>query len=120
MSVEQILLKLEEEGGQALVSGKAAEFYGRLLTDDAQMVVPGMRVDKQMFVQAAGGDPWQSFRIEDARVLQLTEDCAALTYKATGTRPGRPEYVALMTSIYVARDGTWRLAHHQQTPMPGA
>ncbi|MDQ6748713.1 MAG: hypothetical protein M3010_11500 [Candidatus Dormibacteraeota bacterium] len=31
---------------------------------------------------------------------------------------GSPRYQALMTSTYVRRSGTWKLALHQQTPIP--
>jgi NADPH:quinone reductase-like Zn-dependent oxidoreductase len=46
-----------------------------------------------------------------------------VTYEVTATRPGdvRP-YHAHLTSVYVAadggHDGEWRLAFHQQTPVP--
>ncbi len=113
------LLSLERQGAQALTSGRAAGFYGELLTDNALMVVPGFIVDKAIFVQTADSEAsWTSFTVEDPRVTSLTSDAAILTYRGRGQRTGQPDYVAWMSSVYVKRDGRWRLAHHQQTPQP--
>jgi len=113
------LLSLEREGTQALTCGGAASFYGPLLTDDALMVVPGFVVDKAKFIQMVDREAsWTSFTVEGPRVTSLTPDAAILVYRATGKRTGQQDYIALMSSVYVKRDGRWRLAHHQQTPQP--
>jgi Domain of unknown function (DUF4440) len=113
------LLSLERQGAEALTSGGAASFYGALLTDDALMVVPGFIVDKAMFVQSVDSEAsWTSFTVAEPRLTSLTPDAAILVYRARGRRTGRPDYVALMSSVYVKRDGQWRLVHHQQTPQP--
>ena len=113
------LVSLEREGVQALTSGGAASFYGPLMTEDALMVVPGFIVDKATFVQMVDREAsWTSFTIEEPRVTSVTPDTAILVYRAIGKRPGQPDYVALMSSVYVKRDGRWKLAHHQQTPQP--
>ena len=115
------LVVLEEQGAHALTSGKAAEFYRTCLTDDALMVVPGLVVDRATFLEAAAGDAsWLSFQVEEPRVVELTRDCAVVQYVGRGRRQGQPEYVALMSSIYVRRDGAWKLAYHQQTPTPAS
>jgi len=113
------LLSLERQGAQALTSGCAASFYGPLLTEDALMVVPGFIVDKAMFVQMVDGKAsWTSFTVEQPRITSLTPDAAVLVYRAIGQRAGQSDYVALMSSVYVKRNGSWKLAHHQQTPQP--
>lgn len=115
------VVELEEQGAQALTSGKAAEFYRTRLSEDALMVVPGFVVDKAMFLGAlTNDDPWSSFAVEEPRLLELTPDCAVVQYRGRGRREGRPEYVALISSTYVRRSGEWKLAFHQQTPMPVA
>ena len=51
------------------------------------------------------------------RSLALSADVAALQYRASARREGDDSpYHALVTSVYVRRDGAWRLALHQQTP----
>jgi hypothetical protein len=117
--IEATLLALEEQGVRAPTSGDAADFYRQCLTDDALMVVPGFVVDKQTFLEGIEQEgPWSTFRIDDPRVIELTPSCAVVLYRGTGRRAGQPEYVALMSSVYVHRGGAWRLAYHQQTPFP--
>ena len=51
--------------------------------------------------------------------MPIGEDSAALVYVGTGHRDGdSPSFVGVMTSVYVRRDGRWRLAIYQQTPKP--
>ena len=123
MSIEDTLselLTLEKRGATALTSGGAIDFYARVLSEDALLVVPGMVIDKPTFLTAMGTEPaWTTFRIDKPRVVELTSDCAVLQYEATGTRDGQADFVACMSSTYVKRDGSWRLAFHQQTPNPG-
>lgn len=112
-------LALEQQGVRALTSGNAAEFYRQCLTDDALMVVPGFIIDKRTFLEAIEKEgPWSTFRVDDPRVIELAPGCVVVLYRATGHREGRPEYVALMSSVYVLRGGSWKLAYHQQTPVP--
>lgn len=89
--MREALFDMERQGARALTSGNAAAFYRQCLTDDALMAVPGFVVDKRTFLEAIERDgPWLTFRIEDPRVI----------------------------SVYVDRDGSWKLAYHQQTPYP--
>src|SRR5512134_639443 len=115
----ETLLELERQGARALTSGNAAAFYRQCLSDDALMAVPGFVVDKRTFLEAIEKEgPWLSFRIEDPRVIEFTPNCGVFLYRAIGRREGQSEYVALMSSVYVHRDGSWKLAYHQQTPYP--
>ncbi len=117
--MKSTLLELEEQGRRALLSGGAARFYRKRLTEDALMVVPGMIVDRATFLDALGDEPaWASFEIEEPRVVELTSSCAVVLYRAIGARPGQPRYVAWMSNVYVRRGSAWKLAYHQQTPFP--
>jgi hypothetical protein len=60
--------------------------------------------------------PWATFRIEDPRVIALTDGSAILTYHCTARRAGQEPYTAVMTTVFVQHDGTWKTAFHQQTP----
>jgi hypothetical protein len=113
------LLALERAGADALTTGRGAAFYREILTDDALMVVPGYVIDKAMFLASIGSESaWSSFTIEDARVVQLTPECAIVLYRGRGIRPGQAEYIARISSTYVKRGKAWKLAYHQQTPDP--
>jgi Domain of unknown function (DUF4440) len=113
------LVARERDGWQSLVDGTAAAFYRDALTNDALLVVPGMVIDGSTWVESLQGAQWSHFELSDARILELTGDCAALVYRAEARREGEPTYAALITSIYRREGDTWKLALHQQTPEPG-
>lgn len=114
------LIDLEERGWQALSTDPrtAAEFYESVLDHDVVMLLPGgMRLDdRATVVGSMGGPPWTSYRIEEPRVQELTDDTAAVTYGVVARRADSPPYSALISSLYVRRDDGWKLALHQQTP----
>jgi hypothetical protein len=119
--LEHTLLALEDEGWRALSSDWGAEFFGQLLTANSLMVFPGIVLSKdRALAEIAKAPPWAEFRVDELRVVRLTEQSAVLTYRATAHRAGEPEYHALMSSMYVENGGSWRMAFHQQTPLPPA
>lgn len=117
--VEKDLLEAERRGWDALCDGTGDAVYGELMTDDAVMVLAnGQLMDRTTVVAALGqAPPWRTYEIKDARIVDLGADSAALVYTglAYGDAP-EPAFTGLMSSVYVRRDGTWRLALYQQTP----
>jgi hypothetical protein len=114
----QTLVSLEEQGWQALSQGTGADFYRRNLAGHALMVFPfGVLAREQSIETMKAAPPWASFRIEDPRLVRLTDDSAILTYRATAQRTGQEPYSALMTTVFVKQEGTWKTAFHQQTPV---
>lgn len=113
------LLELEHRGWRALCASEGADFYGSLMTEDALMVVAGGQLLDRAAVMASLNDapPWQSYAIEDERLVELGDDAAALVYTGRANREGEPPFVALMTSVYTRGEGGWRLALYQQTPV---
>jgi hypothetical protein len=113
-------LALETQGWRALSSSADAgvEFYSQILRNDALMLFPGgMLVNgKEAILHSFGAQPWRSFQIEDARLLELTEASVALVYRVTAEREGQDPYIALVSSTYVRTGQNWKLAVHQQTP----
>src|SRR3954471_19406971 len=88
--------------------------YREHLTDDAVVVVPGAAITREQTALAIDATPgWDEFEITDERVVPLTDDSAILTYRWTSRR-GDETYEALMSSVYVKRDGEWKLSLHQQ------
>ena len=114
------LIDLERSAWEALsTSGDAAaSFYGEHLARDVLMLLPGGMVidDREQVIQSMNGDPWESFELEDERVVPLGEDGAIVAYRARAKR-GDMDYEALFNSTWVREDGDWRLAVHQQTPV---
>ena len=119
--LDRTLLALEEEGWRALSGNRGADYFRDALTPHSIMVFPGVVLPKDRALEEIAEAPaWAEFRIEEPRVVRLTEYSAVLTYRATARREGEPEYHALMSSMYVENGGTWKVAFHQQTPLARA
>ena len=117
------LLDLEHQGWRSLCDGTGSRFYGGIMTDDAVMVLAhGFVLDRQAVVDSLDeAPPWRTYEITDERLIALDEDHAVLVYTGRASREdGEPPFVALMSSVYTRRDGAWRLALYQQTPVPVA
>lgn len=111
------LLQLERRGWDSLCRSEGGAFYGELMTPEAVMVlVNGMVLDRDTVAASLdGAPPWADYRLDDARVIPVGADSAALVYRATATRNGEAPFTALMTSVYRRVDGEPRLALYQQT-----
>lgn len=114
------LIDLERQGWEALSSvGEAGkDFYAAMLREDAVMLFPGgMRTEgRERILQSLGIQPWETFQIENPRVIALTENVATVVYKVTARRQRLQPYIALISSTYVRNEG-WKLVVHQQTPV---
>ena len=112
------LLRLEHRGWDALCDSRGGQFYGRLMTPEAVMVlVNGMVWDQPTVAHSLDASPpWASYTLTDARLVPAGEQAAVLVYKATARRRDHQEpFVALMASHYCVVDGETKLALYQQT-----
>jgi hypothetical protein len=112
------VLDLEIRGWEQLcLGGDATSFYRDVLDDDVVMLFPGGLVleGAAAVLPTLGTEPWHGFVVADATVRRPTTDVAVVTYRVQAHRGG-PAYEALISSLYVRRAGTWRLALHQHTP----
>ncbi|MGH2428850.1 MAG: nuclear transport factor 2 family protein [Candidatus Limnocylindria bacterium] len=109
---------LERRGWEALSGTDGDAFYRDLMADDGLMVFPRLVLDKEQTITAIAAErPWSSFELTDVRVVEAGSDCAVISYRASARRGPGP-YDALMSTVYVRRDGRWQLVLHQQTPDP--
>lgn len=116
MDVSESLFALEYELGDG-----DGDTYRRLLTEQAVVVVPGARMTKAQTVDAMNGSPgWDEIMFTEERCIRVADDVALITYRFTGRRGDGFEYVALMSSVYVATEEGWRMTFHQQTPLEPA
>ena len=118
LDTEKALLDLERSGWDSLCNSTGAQFYGDLMTDDGVMVLAnGVVMDRDAVIASLEhARPWQSYDIDDHRVVAVGSDSAAIVYLGTGYPLGdQPAFVGLMSSVYVRQDGRWRLALYQQT-----
>lgn len=110
--------RLERDGWDALVAGgsTAREFYDGVLDEQVSMLLPGglHLTDRDLALQTMGDSPWDRYELDDVAVTLPGSDVALVTYGAVAHR-GEQEYRALVSSLYVRRDG-WRMVFHQQTP----
>ena len=89
------------------------------MTDDALMVLANGEVMDRAAVVASLGQapPWRTYDISDVRVIDTGAGSAALVYVGVAYRDAEePAFVALMSTVYIQKDGVWRLALYQQTP----
>ena len=98
------------------------DLYGDNLLPEAMLVFPETGVVDRAFALDAiraenrEGRRWAEVEFENIRALQLVADVAALTYKVTARWEHESQSIqALASSVYVKRDGTWKLALHQQS-----
>jgi hypothetical protein len=101
-----------------------AVFYRDHLTEDCLLVFPETGViTRDIAVDAIRkeneeGRRWAEVYFDDIRKLMPADDVALLTYRVKA-RWEREELTitALASSLYVKRDGAWKLTFHQQTPI---
>ena len=116
------LLELEHRGWGSLCNGTGADFYGSLMLNEAVMTLAhGHIFDRQQVIDSLNNAPaWSHYEITEPRLIELTGDSAVLVYRGTAWREDeQPQFRALMASVYARKDGAWRLASYQQTPLPG-
>lgn len=117
MTLERTLLELEEAFWREAGNGA---FYAANLIEDALMVFPAPFgvMEKPATVNAVDASPaWLRFELQEVRFVDLTDDSAVLVYRAKARDASGAAYSAYITSVYVRRDGAWKLAVHQQTPI---
>jgi hypothetical protein len=88
-----------------------------MMTPYARLVLAnGQVISRDQAVAAlADAPPWSSYSIDDASILTFSHDTAAVLYTGTGRRADGPDFVGVMTSVYVRTDEGWRIGLCQQT-----
>jgi len=115
------LLKLEHDGWKALCDGTGPEFYGRIMAEDGIMVLAhGQAMERGEVVESLrDAPPWESYEIADEKWIPLGPDQELIVYTGRASRSGgQPDFMAIMSSVYVRRGEGWKLALYQQTPVP--
>jgi len=115
------LLDLEHQGWKSLCHSTGANFYGRIMTRDGDMILAhGQVFDRQAVVGSLNDPPpWRTYDITDERLMTLSGDHVILVYTGRAYRDeDESAFTALMSSVYTRKDGAWRLALYQQTPVP--
>jgi hypothetical protein len=115
MSIERELLSLERN----FWTGDA-EFYRQHLDKECLCVftdMAGVMGKEQIASMIQEGQRWKNLDLEIKGFNQLSNDIALLTYEASASRATGEAYRAHVSSGYVKRNGSWKMAFHQQTPL---
>jgi hypothetical protein len=99
-----------------------AVFYKDNLTEDCVLIFPNTGlITRDVAVEAIRkeneeGRRWAEVDLDEICRLRLAEDVALLTYRVTARwQHEESRTTSLASSLYVERDGAWKLALHQQT-----
>lgn len=98
---------------------EGADFYREHLADEFLMLFPGVGVmlRSEAIQGIEGGQRWTEVRIQDQHSLELGPESRLICYEAKARREDGEEYSALVSSVYMRRDGSWKLTFHQQSPV---
>ena len=112
-TTHHVVLDIEREFWQADPAFHDAHYADGILT-----IVGGQSSDrKEVLGEIADVPALASLDMRDVRIREVTDTVVAVTYHATATREGQPDpYDAMVSSVYVHRDGRWQLAVHQHSP----
>ena len=118
-NVKEILLSLKEEALEA-TKNMDADFYNDYLAENAIAVVPFGVFNKAAIIEqmASPDSAFRSRKIEDTRVMVLTDESGVVTYKATfeNVKDGN-SFDVFVTTIYAKIKGVWKGVFYQQTPI---
>jgi hypothetical protein len=113
-----LLVQLSELEKRLLNSatGCNAALVTSILTPDFQEFgTSGLVYVRADIVDALADEPPTTISAEDFDVRVISADAALLTYKSTKTVDGAASVRALRSSLWVRRDGEWRMLFHQGT-----
>jgi hypothetical protein len=115
MALEQDLLKLEKgfwtEGG---------DYYREHVDDECLLAfteMSGVHSNEEIAGMNPGANNWKNVELDEKGFVQLSDDSVVLTYEVNAQRKTGEPYKALVSTGYVKRDGEWKMAFHQQTPL---
>jgi hypothetical protein len=97
-----------------------ADFYRENL-DDACLVaftqMSGLYEKEDIAKSVKDGQRWSEIDLAPIGFIEPAPGVAILTYEVHGTRSSGEDYAALVSSGYVKRNGSWKMAFHQHTPL---
>lgn len=91
------------------------------LIDDAfvEFGTSGRTWDRDAILELLASAPTGVVTIDDVRVHVLAADVVLVTYRTHGIEPGGREHHAARSSVWIRREGRWRLRFHQGTATRG-
>ena len=118
MTIENELLALERRFWT-----EGADFYRENLDEQCLVVfteIAGVKTREEIAAMIGAQPHYQDVTIEVKAAHRLDRSTAILAYQANARMADGSRRRALVSSLYVERVGGWKLAFHQQTPLPAA
>jgi hypothetical protein len=109
------LSELEKRLLNSAAGCNAALVTSTLTPDFQEFGTSGLVYVRADIVDALADEPPTTISAEDFDVRVISADAALLTYKSTKTVDGAASVRALRSSLWVRRDGEWRMLFHQGT-----
>jgi hypothetical protein len=109
------LSELEKRFLNSATGCNAALVTSTLTPDFQEFGTSGLVYVRADIVDALADEPPTTISAEDFDVRVISADAALLTYKSTKTVDGAASVRALRSSLWVRRDGEWRMLFHQGT-----
>lgn len=117
MALEDDLFALEEKFWPGDAQFYRAHLDERCIVSFTEMA--GLMAKEQIAGMIKEGQRWRDLKLTRQGFYQPTEDVAIITYKVTATRDSGAPHQAHVSTVYVRRADGWKMALHQQTPLPG-
>lgn len=114
MALEQDLMKLEKGFWT-----EDADYYRAHVDEECLIAFAdfvGLRGNEEI-ASMRGDSHWTNIKLNEKGLVQLSDDAVVLSYEASANRTTGEPYKALVSTGYVKRDGEWKMAFHQQTPL---
>jgi len=104
------------------IKNKNMKAFGEMLTDDAVNIDPqSLLWDKASIVKYLTNLVMDQYSLNDMKVSWFDKDCAAVTYRFSGTGSMNGEALPpgdlYATTIWVKRGNKWLARYHQETPI---
>lgn len=94
--------------------------YYRAHVDDACLLafseMAGVH-SNQDIADMRGPSNWKNVDLREKGSVELSDEAVLITYEVSAQRKSGQPYRAVVTSGYVKREGAWKMAFHQQTPL---
>jgi hypothetical protein len=112
MTLEDELLKIEEAfwiGGEDVYVAHADAACTVVFSEMAASM------PRDEIAKTAEAGRWQDVSLEPVALTTLSDTSAIITYRCSARRRDGQPYEAFVSSAYVKRASSWKLAFHQQT-----
>lgn len=97
------------------------KFFDEMLADDVVTIAGFGFADRRTIIQsiALGAIQFASYFMSAVQVKSLGTDATSISYRCViqAAVQGQPHTIVInVTTVYVRRDGEWKILLHQQTP----